>query len=163
MDANTIKKFHEALRKGEVKFTYIKKDGTKRPARGTICEALLPKVEPIVAKFHVKNIVWDFDNWGEGEGEEGDPPRLRKTCKICVTQSDIDKFGADAMDDVVIEALERKFKFAVKNFEYYPIDMEYDEPKRKLPAGSVFYFDLDKNEFRSFNESQLFEVELPTK
>ena len=149
------KEFKKLLFEGAVCFSFKKNDGTVREAKGTMCPSLLPKVEPTAAKFHVKNIEWDFDNWGEGEGEEGDPPRLRKTCKISVTQSDIDKFGADAMDEVVIEALERKFKFAVKNFEYCPIDMEYDEPKRKLPAGSILFYDLERGGYRSLREDGL--------
>ena len=59
------------------------------------------------------------------------------------------------MDEVVIEALERKFKFAVKNFEYCPIDMEYDEPKRKLPAGSILFYDLERGGYRSLREDGL--------
>lgn len=144
MDKSEIKKFREALRKGEVKFTYTKKDGTKRPARGTICEALLPKVEPIVAKFKVKNIVWP------------DGVNFARSCKICVTQKQVDEYGADAMDNVVQDAIAAKFCAIPDEFEYYELD-EYDEPERKLPEGSVFYFDLDKKGYRSFNESQLVE------
>jgi len=143
MDKSEITKFRDALRKGEVKFTYTKKDGTERPARGTICEALLPKVEPIVAKFHVVYVEW-----------ENGAPHPRKF-KIGVTQSEIDEWGADAMDNVVEDAIRRKFNAEPLSFEYYEIDMEYDEEPHKLPAGSVFYYDLDKKGYRSFNESQL--------
>ncbi len=146
MDKSEIKKFREALRKGEVKFTYTKKDGAKRPARGTICEALLPKVEPVVAKFHVVDMKWD---------PKGGCVYPRK-CKVCVTQKQIDEWGSDAMDNVVESAITAKFGATPTEFEYYELD-EYDEPERKLPEGSVFYFDLDKKGYRSFNELQLVE------
>ena len=83
------KEFKKLLFEGAVCFSFKKNDGTVREAKGTMCPSLLPKVEPTAAKFHVKNIEWDFDNWGEGEGEEGDPPRLRKTCKISVTHRQV--------------------------------------------------------------------------
>ena len=35
-------RFREALRKGVVKFSYFKKDGTIRDARGTLCMTLIP-------------------------------------------------------------------------------------------------------------------------
>ncbi len=154
-----IEEFKKLLLEGVVEFTYLKRkaDGSTetRPARGTMKPDLLPKSEPIVAKFKCRDIVWDFDNWGEGEGEEGDPPKLPKTVKVSVTQADIDKWGADAMDEVVIEQLEKRFGRCVKEFDYYDIDMNYDEKPRETPDGNVFYFDLDKNGFRSFKFENL--------
>ena len=145
MDKSEITKFREALRKSEVKFTYTKKDGTERLARGTICEELLPKVEPIVAKFHVVDMKWD---------PKGGCVYPHK-CKVCVTQKQIDEWGVDAMDNVVESAITAKFGATPIEFEYYKIDIPYDKPERKLPEGSVFYYDLDKQGYRSFNESQL--------
>lgn len=81
-----IKSFKKALHTGPIEFIYIKKDGTTRLAKGTLCESLLPK-EPTKT---------------EGEG-----PTERK--------------------------------------------------QRKLPEGTIFYYDLEKSGFRSFNESQLLE------
>lgn len=73
------------LRRGEVKFSYKKKDGTIRHAIGTLNEDLIPKVEKPVE----------------------------------------DTAKADE-----------------------------DKPKRKLPAATIFYYDLEKKGFRSFNEFQ---------
>ena len=149
------KEFKKMLFEGAVRFSFVKRDGTVEENRtGTMCATLLPKTEPIVARYLVKNIVWDFDNWGEG-GEKGRPPRLRKSCIVCLTQADIDKWGADAMDNVIEEALEKKRGFAVKNFEYYELD-EYDEEEtRKLPVGSILFYDLERGGFRSLREDGL--------
>jgi len=141
--------FKHALFEGKVEFDYAKADGTVRHAVGTMNEALLPKVEPIVAKFHVTDIKWAPRYNGKLVTK-----KLPKKCKICVTQPEIDEFGADAMDDVIIKALEKKYGAYVIEFEYYDSD-EYDEEPRKMPEGSVFYFDLDKNGFRSFKLANL--------
>lgn len=142
--------FKHALFEGKVEFDYVKNDGTLRHAVGTMNEAFLPKVEPIVAKFHVTDL-----KWGDHYNGELVTKKLPKNCKVCVTQSEIDEFGADAMDEVVIKALEKKFGAYVTEFEYYEIDVPYDEPERKLPDGSVFYYDIDKQAYRSFKIAQL--------
>lgn len=146
MDTNTIKKFREALRNGEVKFTYVKKNGEKREARGTMKSDLLPKVEP-VRKFDCSDIVW---------ANPGDI-KLPKRATVCIAESSCN--DEDGLDDVVLEALEERFGYVVESFNYE----EKQIGEKKLPKGSIFYFDLDKKGYRSFNESQLFEVELPTK
>ena len=140
MDKSEITKFREALRKGEVKFTYTKKDGTKRPARGTICESLLPKSEP-VRKFDCSDIVW---------ANPGDI-KLPKRATVCIAESSCN--DEDGLDDVVLEALEERFGYVVESFNYE----EKQIGEKKLPEGSVFYYDLDKQGYRSFNESQLVE------
>lgn len=42
----SIEEFKEALKNGVVVFEYTKKDGTKRIAKGTLNENLLPELEP---------------------------------------------------------------------------------------------------------------------
>lgn len=154
MDINSFKKL---LHEGAVTFSFKKNDGTIRAAKGTLCESLIPKREPIIAKFKVYDIEWDFDNWGEG-GETGKPPRLRKSRIVGVTESDINEWGADAMDNVIESVLERMTGFAVKNFEYLPTE-DYDdiEKPKKLPKGSILFYDLERGGFRSLKESSLIE------
>ena len=141
MNAKELKsKLHE----GEVEFTYRKKDGSERKARGTLCEKLMPKVDPIVARFSVK-----VDEWAQSENM----PK-RKKFKVGVTQKEIDELGEDAMDNVVQAAIEKKFCHKVEEFSYWPLE-DHDEEPKKLPEGTIFYYDLDKGGFRSFNEDQL--------
>ena len=137
--------FKHALFEGKVEFDYIKKDGTLRHAVGTMNEALLPKTEPIVAKYHVTDMKWQ---------PKGGCVYPRK-CKICVTQKQIDEYGADAMDNVIEDAITAKFGATPIEFEYYEIDVPYDETPRNLPKDSVFYFDIDKQAYRSFKLAQL--------
>ena len=142
--------FKHALFEGKVEFDYDKVDKstgkrTPRHAHGTMNEALIPKAEPIVAKFDV-----EVDTWAES----GNTPKRRKF-KVCVTQPEIDEWGEDAMDDVVRAAIEKKFCHDVEEFSYWPIDMAYDETPRKMPDDSVFYYDLDKKGFRSFKLANL--------
>ena len=142
--------FKHALFEGMVEFDYDKVDKatgerTLRHAHGTMNEALLPKVEPIVAKFDV-----EVDKWAESENT----PKRRKF-KVSVTQPEIDEWGADAMDNVVEDAILKKMGCAAEEFSYWPIDMEYDETPRKMPDDSVFYYDLDKKGFRSFKLANL--------
>lgn len=138
--------FKHALFEGKVEFDYGKADGTVRHAVGTMNEALLPKAEPIVAKFKVSDIVW---------AQSKDAPKTKR-CTICLTQHDIDMWGEDAnMDDIVCDAIELKFQSAVKEFSYLPVDIDNDETPRKMPDDSVFYYDLEKKGFRSFKLANL--------
>jgi len=146
-----IKEFKRMLLEGVVTFKYrkVRADGSveERPARGTLKPDLLPKSDPIVAKFKVTDIVW---------AQSKDAPKTKR-CTICLTQNDIDKWGGTAMeDDIIRDAIELKFQFAVEEFSYWPVDIAY-ENKRKTPEGNVFYFDLDKNEYRSFKFANLIE------
>lgn len=139
--------FKHALFEGKVEFDYGKADGTVRHAVGTMNEALLPKIEPIVAKFDV-----EVDKWAASENM----PKRRKF-KVSVTQPEIDEWGADAMDNVVEDAILKKMGCAAEEFSYWPIDMESydDETPHKMPDDSVFYYDLDKKGFRSFKLANL--------
>ena len=144
----TIDEFKMKLRAGEVKFAYTKGDGTgpARPARGTLCEALIPKSEPIAAKFRCTNIVWDL------EGAEDLKRKPRRNCVVALTQRELDAFEDE--DEAVCEALTNKFKLCVKEFEYCKIE-SCDESEREVPDSNVFYYDLDKGGFRSFKFSNL--------
>lgn len=137
--------FKRALFEGKVEFDYDKADGTVRHAIGTMNEALLPKVEPVVAKFSV-----EVDKWAESENT----PKRRKF-KIGVTQPEIDEWGADAMDNVVEAAILKKTGCAAEEFAYWPIDMDFDEKPRKMPEGSMLYYDLEKSGMRSLKLGSL--------
>ena len=58
MDKSEITKFRKALKNGEVKFSYTKKDGSLRRAVGTLCEKLLPK-ETSMDTYDITCIEWD--------------------------------------------------------------------------------------------------------
>ena len=47
------------------------------------------------------------------------------------------------MDNVVQAAIEKKFCHKVEEFSYWPLEAHDEEPK-KLPKGTIFYYDLDK-------------------
>lgn len=156
MDVNSFKKL---LHEGAVAFSFKKNDGTIRAAKGTLCGSLIPKREPIIAKFKVNNIEWDFDNWGEGS-ETGKPPRLHKSRIVEVTQPDIDAYGygPDGIDNVIGSVLEKMTGFAVKHFDYAELSA-YDAVKKPkvMPAGSILFYDLERGGFRSLKESSLIE------
>ena len=139
MDKSDIIKFREALKNGEVKFTYTKKDGTIRQAVGTLCEKLLPKEKPMDT-YELTFIKWDLHL---DELEKNDAVNLPVRCKI--------KIFADTPEDEIeaelSEALSEKYGFCHNGFEY--LKLEKKEPK-KLPENQIFYYDLNKKEFRSF-------------
>lgn len=142
--------FKRALFEGKVEFNYDKVDKstgerTLRHAIGTMNEALLPKTEPVVAKFSV-----EVDKWAESE----DTPKRRKF-KVSVTQPEIDEWGEDAMDNVVEAAILKKMGCAAEEFSYWPIDMDYDEKPRKMPDDSMLYYDLEKSGMRSLKLEHL--------
>lgn len=90
MNADEVEEFKKKLRSGEVKFKYMKKDGSEREALGTLDPNLM------------------------------DLPKK-------VTTSEIDKAS------------------------------EKQKKTRKLPADSVFYYDLEAKGFRSFKMSNFVE------
>ena len=139
MDIEKAKEFKHLLFEGPVKFSFTKQDGTIREAVGTMNEALLPKTEPIVAKFGV-----EVDTWAESENT----PKRHKF-KVGLTQAEIDKFGANEMGNVIEAAILKKTGCTAKTFSYWQIDIGYDDTPRKMPAGSVLFYDLERKGYRS--------------
>lgn len=142
MDAKELKaKLHE----GEVEFTYRKKDGSERKARGTLCEKLMPKAVP-VRKFKCTSIKWDT------EDVEGEIPELPSRMTVNILAADLEGLPEDEVSVVVCDELTEAKGFLVKSYSYEELDTK---PAKKLPDGTIFYYDLDKGGFRSFNEDQL--------
>jgi len=127
------------LFEGIVEFTYEKGDGTVRPARGTMKVDLLPKTEP-GKKFKLWDIV-------SSEGK-----KVPKRMTLFIPDSKLSEFENEP--DAVSAALDEALGFEFNGSYIY---FEADE-KKKMPDGSVFYYDLDKNEFRSFKTDRLVEV-----
>ena len=137
MDAKELKsKLHE----GEVEFTYRKKDGSIRRAVGTLCEKLLPKTTPMDT-YEITCIEWDASE------TDIDEHKLPQHCRV--------KIFADTPEDDVegelSEALIENYGFCHNGFAYSKLEKK----QKKLPEGTIFYYDLDKGGFRSFNEDQL--------
>ena len=143
MNKSEISKFREALKNGEVMFTYTKKDGTLRRAVGTLCEKLLPKETPMDT-YEITCIQWDASE------TDIDEYKLPQRCRV--------KIFADTPEDEIetelSEALTGDYGFCHNGFGYSKLEKK----QKKLPAGSILYYDTEKNGYRSFNESQLVEV-----
>ena len=143
MNKSEISKFREALKNGEVMFTYTKKDGTLRRAVGTLCEKLLPKETPMDT-YEITCIQWDASE------TDIDEYKLPQRCRV--------KIFADTPEDEIeaelSEALTGDYGFCHNGFGYSKLEKK----QKKLPAGTILYYDTEKNGYRSFNESQLVEV-----
>ena len=143
MEKSEIAKFREALKNGEVMFTYTKKDGTLRRAVGTLCEKLLPKETPMDT-YEITCIQWDASE------TDIDEYKLPQRCRV--------KIFADTPEDEIetelSEALTGDYGFCHNGFGYSKLEKK----QKKLPAGTILYYDTEKNGYRSFNESQLVEV-----
>lgn len=143
MEKSEIAKFREALKNGEVKFSYAKKDGTKRCAVGTLCEKLIPKETPMDT-YEITCIEWDASE------TDIDEYKLPQRCRL--------KIFADTPEDEIeaelSEALTEDYGFCHNGFGYSKLEKK----QKKLPAGTILYYDIEKNGYRSFNESQLVEV-----
>ena len=142
MDKSEITKFREALKNGEVKFSYTKKDGSLRRAVGTLCEKLLPK-ETSMDTYDITCIEWDASE------ADIDEYKLPQCCRV--------KIFADTPEDEIegelSEALTEDYGFCPNGFAYSKLEKKH----KKLKEGTVFYYDTEKNGYRSFNESQLVE------
>lgn len=143
MNKSEIAKFREALKNGEVLFTYTKKDGTLRRAVGTLCEKLIPKETPMDT-YEITCIEWDASE------TDIDAYKLPQYCRV--------KIFADTPEDEIegelSEALTQDYGFCHNGFGYAKLEKK----QKKLPAGTILYYDVDKEGYRSFNESQLVEV-----
>ena len=146
MEKSEIAKFREALKNGEVKFTYTKKDGTMRRAVGTLCEKLIPKTTPMDT-YEITFIKWDLDL---DDLEKNDAFNLPVRCKVKIF-ADTPK---DEIENELSEALTKTYGFCHNGFEY----SKFEKKQKKLPEGTILYYDIEKNSYRSFNESQLVEV-----
>ena len=142
MDKSEITKFRKALKNGEVKFSYTKKDGSLRRAVGTLCEKLLPK-ETSMDTYDITCIEWDASE------TVIDEYKLPQHCRV--------KIFADTPEDDIecelSEALTEDYGFCHNGFAYSKLEKK----QKKLKEGTVFYYDTEKNGYRSFNESQLVE------
>ena len=143
MDKSDTIKSREALKNGEVKFTYAKKDGTIRQAVGTLCEKLLPKETPMDT-YELTFIKWDLDL---DDLEKNDAVNLPVRCKV--------KIFADTPEDEIenelSEALTETYGFCHNGFEYSKLEKK----QKKLPEGTIFYYDIDKQAYRSFKIAKL--------
>lgn len=135
----TIKEFKKSLKNGEVKFLFKKKDGSERLARGTLAESLMPKLNPVYSYTVIA--IWTDE-----------PKAKEQKFKVKVTDADIAKYGKDAIDSVIKDAIEKKFGKLPVEFRYHA-----DDPKT-LSKDTIFYYDLDKAGYRSFKFDQLIEV-----
>ena len=143
MNKTDINKFREALKIGEVKFSYTKKDGTVRHAVGTLCEKLIPK-ETLMDTYEITCIDWDASE------TDIDEYKLPRRCRVKI-------FADTSEDDIEGElgkALTEDYGFCHNGFAYSKLEKK----QKKLPEGTIFYYDTEKNGYRSFNESQLLEV-----
>ena len=142
MDAKELKsKLHE----GEVEFTYRKKDGSERKARGTLCEKLMPKAVP-VRKFKCTEIKWNT------EEAKVEIPKLPSRMTLNIPAADLEGLPEDEVSIVVCDKLTEATGFFVNSYRCEELDTK---PAKKLPEGTIFCYDLDKGGFRSFNEDQL--------
>ena len=135
--------FKHALFEGKVEFDYVKNDGTLRHAVGTLCEKLLPKTTPMDT-YEITCIEWDASE------TDIDEYKLPQRCRV--------KIFADTPEDEIenelSEALTETYGFCHNGFEYSKLEKK----QKKLPVGTILYYDTEKNGYRSFNESQLVEV-----
>ena len=158
MNKSEIAKFREALKNGEVLFTYTKKDGSLRRAVGTLCVKLIPKETPMDT-YEITCIEWDID--GEWKSElESDPNASREEFDKIVANLPVRckvKIFADTPEDEIecelSQALTEEYGFCHNGFGYAKLEKKH----KKLKEGMVFYYDCEKNGYRSFNESQLAE------
>ena len=138
MEKSEINKFREALKNSEVMFTYTKKDGTLRRAVGTLCEKLLPKETPMDT-YEITCIQWDASE------TDIDEYKLPQRCRV--------KIFADTPEDEIetelSEALTGDYGFCHNGFGYSKLEKKQKKQK-KLPENQIFYYDLNKKEFRSF-------------
>ena len=143
MEKSEIAKFREALKNGEVKFSYTKKDGTKRCAVGTLCEKLIPKETPMDT-YEITCIEWDASE------TDIDEYKLPQRCRVKIFANTHE----DEIENELSETLTEIYDFCHNGFEYSKLE----KMQKKLPAGTILYYDIEKNGYRSFNESQLVEV-----
>ena len=132
--------FKHALFEGKVEFDYIKNDGTLRHAVGTLCEKLLPKTTPMDT-YEITCIEWDASE------TDIDEYKLPQRCRV--------KIFADTPEDEIecalSEALTEDYGFCHNGFAYSKLE----KTQKKLPEGSIFYYDIDKQAYRSFKIAKL--------
>ena len=135
--------FKHALFEGKVEFDYVKNDGTLRHAVGTLCEKLLPKTTPMDT-YEITFIKWDLDL---DDLEKNGAVNLPVRCKV--------KIFADTPEDEIenelSEALTETYGFCHNGFEYSKLEKK----QKKLPEGTIFYYDIDKQAYRSFKIAKL--------
>ena len=134
--------FKHALFEGKVEFDYVKTNGKTRHAIGTMNESLLPKQEPMVA-FKCTEIEWYTE----------EPWPTRKT--VYIPKTKVDALTTEELEDLIGDTIPDACGcgFVVKSFRYERV--EKSGMAKKLPDGTVFYYDLEKGAYRSFKLANL--------
>lgn len=136
--------FKQLLKEKVVKFEFLKRDGTVRKAEGTLAKSIVPEV-PEEVTYKCTNIQWDCDNDEELE-------RLPKKATVKLDAKLASELTDEGIEDKLGDALEAEFEFCFHSFEYVKLEKR---AAKKLPEGTIFYYDTERKGFRSFNESQL--------
>jgi len=146
MNKCEISDFKRALKLANLKFSFKKKDGTVRNAVGTMAVESLPESTDKVT-YKCTNIVYDV------ETDDGIPApvTLPKSVIVKLDAADVEACRGDAeqLESMIVDELSEKTGWLIESYSY-----ERKYPK-KLAEGTIFYYDLEKKGYRSFNESQL--------
>lgn len=130
----------QLLHDGVVKFTYKKANGEIRNAKGTTAAELVP-VEEETDTYLLTDIQWN------AEELVNYPAKLRVKVPVTVAENDI--------NDYINDRLLEEYGVYHNGFLYEKL------APRKKPENpsSVRYFDLNKNEWRSFNKDRLISID----
>jgi len=146
LEKTEIERFKKALKEGVVSFAYEKRDGSIRNAKGTLNGKLIPAAEETVA-FKCSDIQWDCDTNEQLEA-------LPKKATVKLDAKVASELTEEGIESLLTDALTEEFGFCLYSFEY----AKAERKPKKLAEGTIFYYDTEKLGFRSFNESQLIQI-----
>ena len=126
MNIDEIKKL---LKENVIEFDYVKTDGTKRHAVGTMIASKLPKP---TKSYFCTDIKWN--------GENHTLPTFTKITGVDAELSN-DELVAELSDKLIERYGSTPVVFSVQAIERAP---------KKMKEGHVFYYDLEKKGGRSF-------------
>lgn len=137
-----ITSFKSLLKEGIVKFEFDKKDGSRRVAFGTTKSELCPKTVRLNT-YDCTAIEWNTDGIEDTKISAKLPTKVKAKIPADTPECDI--------QTALREALTRKYGISLKSFSYSKLDT----PKRTLPEGMIFFADMERGGYRSFNADQL--------
>lgn len=136
MTEDKIKEFRKLLTEGKVEFDFTKKDGSVRHAVGTLNSKLMPQL-PEKKTWLCHDIEWPEKMTTKPESIE-----------IKNVPADVDELNLRGyLEDIIIE-----------QYGEAPFDFKFDEKVRvpkKLPADSIYFWDLERGGGRSLKADSL--------
>lgn len=138
LNENELKAFKQMLHEGKVEFDFVKVSGETRHAIGTLNSNIIPHTARMIT-FKCTNIDWIIDGF-----DKKLPFELKIKLDGC-----FDKASDAAISTALSAEIKKLYDVEIRSFDFERLEA------RKMSTDSVFFFDCEKNAYRSCKSANI--------